>query len=185
MSDAAERLYERVLVLRCQGGDPAALAKLIGQYSRQLRFYLNKMAGESAADDLLQEVWFEVFRKIARLRDPQAFPAWVYQIARAKAYSQLSRRRPIDAAELEVIACDDVEETWSVEDVELVRAALTQIELEHREVLLLRFIENMSYEQIAAVIDRPLGTVRSRLHYANTPCAMPLRNVHTDKDKPS
>jgi hypothetical protein len=52
MSDAAERLYERVLVVRCQTGDAAALAELIARYSLRLRFYLCKMAGDAAAEDL-------------------------------------------------------------------------------------------------------------------------------------
>jgi RNA polymerase sigma-70 factor (ECF subfamily) len=59
-----------------------------------------------------------------------------------------------------------VEEEWSAEDVAAVRVALDELAAEHREVLLLRFVEDMSYEQIGEVTDTPVGTVRSRLHYA-------------------
>src|SRR3954447_6111932 len=93
MSDAAERLYERVLVVRCQTGEPAALAELIARYGPRLRFYLRKMAGDAAADDLLQDVWIDVFDKIVRLKDAGAFGAWIYRIARDKAYRELRRRR--------------------------------------------------------------------------------------------
>jgi RNA polymerase sigma-70 factor (ECF subfamily) len=172
MSDSADRLYERVLVVRCQTGDQAALSELIARYSPRVRFFLKKMAGEAAADDLLQDVWIDVFGKIARLREPAAFSAWVYRIARDKAYAQFSGRRTVfvpineDVAG-EVSVADD---EWSAEDVARVRVALDELAAEHREVLLLRFVEDMSYDQIGDVIERPVGTVRSRIHYAK--CAL-------------
>jgi len=169
MNDAAGRLYERLLVLRCQSGDEAALGELIARYSPGLRFYLRKMAGPTtSADDLLQETWFDVYRKINGLERPEAFAAWLYRIARDKAYRQL-RRRP-EPGQLpeenppEPIAAAD--EIFTAEEARSVRAALDELPDEQREVLTLRFIEEMSYEQIAEVIGRPVGTVRSRIHYA-------------------
>jgi RNA polymerase sigma-70 factor (ECF subfamily) len=168
MRDAAERLYERVLVLRCQAGDPAALSELIARYSPRLRFYLRKLAGEATADDLLQDVWVDVFAKATRLHDPAAFGGWVYRIARDKAYRELTRRRvpTVSIGDEPALEADALEDSWSAADIENVRAALDELAPEHREVLVLRFVEQMSYEQIASVIDRPVGTARSRLHYA-------------------
>jgi RNA polymerase sigma-70 factor (ECF subfamily) len=126
------------------------------------------MAGDAQADDLLQDVWVEVFAKVARLRDPEAFSAWIFRIARDKAYKQISRRR-MNQVPLDDARADDpteLEEEWSTEDVAAVRVALDELGAEHREVLLLRFVEDMSYEQIAEVTANPVGTVRSRLHYA-------------------
>src|SRR3954469_963996 len=126
MSDAAERLYERVLVVRCQTGEPAALAELIARYAPRLRFYLAKMAGDDVADDLLQDVWIEVFAKVARLKDADAFGGWVYRIARDKAYRELRRRRTptvaLDEAVIDEAAEDETD--WTAEDVQRVRAAL-------------------------------------------------------------
>jgi len=80
-------LYDRLLILRCQAGDHAALAELIARYSPGLRFFLRNLADQpSAADDLLQETWFDVYRKINHLQNPDAFAAWLYRIARDKAY---------------------------------------------------------------------------------------------------
>ena len=168
MTDPAERMVERLLVVRCQAGDESALAELIERYAPRVRFFLRKMAGDAPADDLLQDVWIEVFAKVSRLKEPAAFSAWIYRIARDKAYKQISRRRvnhvPIDeAAEEESTAA---EEEWSAEDVAAVRVALDELAAEHREVLLLRFVEDMSYEQIGEVTASPIGTIRSRLHYA-------------------
>src|SRR5436305_674956 len=83
MTDAADRLYERLLVLRCQAGDDAAFAELVGRYGPRLAYYLRKMLGPDA-DDALQEVWLDVVRGVGRLADPGAFPAWLYPVARAR-----------------------------------------------------------------------------------------------------
>jgi RNA polymerase sigma-70 factor (ECF subfamily) len=166
---ATERFQEQLLVLRCQAGDEAALGELIARYSTGLRLFLKKISGNAAAaDDLLQETWFEVYRKINRLNTPAAFPAWLYRIARDKAYREL-RRRPARQAVIDEKLAQETpvdEEFFAPEEAAAVRAAMDQIAPEHREVLMLRFIEEMSYEQIAEVIGRPVGTVRSRIHYA-------------------
>lgn len=171
MNDAAERLYEDLLILRCQAGNEPALAELIARYSPSLRSYLARLTGrKDSADDLLQETWIDVYRKINRLQKPEAFSAWIYRIARDKAYSELRRRpparEPADIQLAEQMAAED--ETLRREDAECVRVALDQLPLEQREILLLRYVYGMSYEQIAAVIARPVGTVRSRIHYAKT-----------------
>jgi RNA polymerase sigma-70 factor (ECF subfamily) len=169
VKEAAEKVYERLLILRCQTGDPAALAELIARYSPGLRLFIAKLGAGSAADDLLQDTWFDVYRKLHALQRPEAFAAWIYRIARDKVYRQHRRRRlPHVTIEQDVGAlCDDVEdEPFTAEDAELVRIAMDDLSLELREILLLRFVEAMSYEQIAEVVGRPVGTVRSRLHYA-------------------
>ncbi|HEX5272884.1 MAG TPA: sigma-70 family RNA polymerase sigma factor [Gemmataceae bacterium] len=168
MTDIAERVYRSVLVVRCQAGDRAAFEELVGLYQARLRYFLARMVGDDhAADDLLQEVWFEVYRGVARLADPGAFPAWLYRVARRRALAELRKRRP-DVASLEGVdpAEEDEDDDFTAEDAERVHAALDRLPPEQREVLLLRFFEGMAYEDIAEVIGCPLGTVRSRIHYA-------------------
>jgi RNA polymerase sigma-70 factor (ECF subfamily) len=163
---AADRLYERVLVLRCQTGDETAFAELVARYSARLRYYLRKMLGDAhAAEDLLQEVWLDVFRGLARLADVAAFPAWLYRLARDRVYRELRRRRPHRSLQDDP-AEEGPEEEFSAEDAEQIHAALDRLSPEQREVLVLRFLEDMSYEDIARVAGCPLGTVRSRLHHA-------------------
>jgi len=167
MSDIAERVYRSILVVRCQTGDRIAFEELVGLYQPRLRFFLASMIGdEHAADDMLQEVWFDVYRGVARLADPGAFAAWLYRIARRRALRQLRKRRPtpspLDGIDL---ADEEAADDFSAADAERVHAALGPLVPEHREVLLLRFFEGMSYEDIARVTGCHLGTVRSRLHY--------------------
>jgi RNA polymerase sigma-70 factor (ECF subfamily) len=169
MHDAADQLYLRVLVLRCQTGDEEAFTELCQRYGPPLRYYLRKMLGRQAgeADDLLQDVWLDVFRHVPKLADPAAFPAWVYRIARDRAWRLLRKRRPTAMPLIEeTFADENCEPLFTAEDAQRVHAALDELPPEQREVLLLRFLNELTYEQIARVIEQPLGTVRSRIHYA-------------------
>jgi RNA polymerase sigma-70 factor, ECF subfamily len=169
MTEAADRLYETVLVLRCQAGDEAAFAELVERYQPRLRYYLRKMLREvHSAEDALQDVWLAVFRAVSRLADVGAFRAWLYRIARDRALSELRKRRP-PSQPLEEGDWTDKraeEREFTAEDVERVHAALDELVAEHREVLVLRYVETMTYEEIAQVVGCQVGTVRSRLHYA-------------------
>jgi RNA polymerase sigma-70 factor (ECF subfamily) len=168
MADIAEQVYRSVLVVRCQAGDRAAFEELIGLYQPRLRYFLARMVGDDhAADDLLQDVWLAVYRGVARLADPGAFAAWLYRIARHRALAELRKRRqPPSSLEGVDLAEDGSDDDFTAEDAERVHAALGLLGPEHREVLLLRFVEGMSYEDIARVTGCQLGTVRSRIHYA-------------------
>jgi RNA polymerase sigma-70 factor (ECF subfamily) len=168
MTDAADQLYERVLVLRCQARDEAAFEELVACYTPRLRYYLRRMlGGEQPAEDALQEVWLDAFRGLPGLAEPGSFAAWIYRLARDRACRELRRHRTF----LPLDACDVTDETgsadeFSAEDAAGIHRALEALIPEHREVLVLRFIEGMTYEQIAGVVGCQLGTVRSRLHYA-------------------
>jgi RNA polymerase sigma-70 factor (ECF subfamily) len=168
MTDTTDRLYERVLVLRCQAGDEAAFTELVESYQPRLRYYLRKMLGEAhRAEDALQDVWLAVFRAVPRLTDAGAFRAWLYRIARDQAFRELRQRRPPHQAleEADLIESEE-EESFSAEDAERIHMALGELAPEHREVTVLRYIEGMTYDEIARVAGCPVGTVRSRLHYA-------------------
>ncbi len=188
VKDAAAQLYERLLILRCQAGDEGALGELIALYSPGVRLFLRKMIGQTAtADDLLQETWFDAYRKINALERPEAFAAWLYRIARDKAYREL-RRRPAPESLIEEIVAEAAtvdDEDFTPEEAESVRAALDELPVEQREALVLRFVEGMSYEQIAEVTSRPLGTVRSRIHYAKLALRAKLELISIKKEIPS
>jgi RNA polymerase sigma-70 factor (ECF subfamily) len=168
VSNPADELYERVLVVRCQAGDEVAFAELVERYQPRLRYYLGKMLpGSPAAEDAAQDVWYDVVRGVARLANPGAFRAWLYRIARDRAWRILRRRppphRPIDDVD---VAANGTADEFTAEDAARVHAALDTLAPEHREVVVLRFIEQMSYDEIAKVAGCPVGTVRSRLHHA-------------------
>lgn len=176
-----DRLYERVLLLRCQTGDEAAFTEIVARYTPRLRIYLRQMLGGGrgvdahAADDALQDVWLDCLRSVGGLRDTGAFSGWLYRIARDRAYRILRRRRALVVTNAPVVDASEVADddagaadaaVLNGEAAALVHASLDRLPHEQREVLLLRFIAEMDYEQIAAAVGCGVGTVRSRLHYA-------------------
>jgi RNA polymerase sigma-70 factor, ECF subfamily len=180
MTDIAERVYRSILVVRCQAGDCAAFEELLALYQPRLRYFLASMvADEHVADDLLQEVWFDVYRGVAKLADPGAFATWLYRIARRRALVELRKKRqPLSSLHGIDLAAEGEDDDFSVEDAERVHADLGQLAPEHREVLLLRFFEGMAYEDIARVTGCQLGTVRSRIHYAKRALRRVMEEVH-------
>jgi RNA polymerase sigma-70 factor (ECF subfamily) len=166
MTDRLEQLYERVLILRCQAGDEIAFAELVERYGPRLRYFVRRMLDAGEADDVLQEIWLDVFRGLGRLQDAAAFHAWLYRLARDRVLRQLRRKRPPHQPLLDADVAEMTDDDFTAEDAGRIHAALAELPPEQREVLVLRFLEEMSYEDIARVIDAPVGTVRSRLHYA-------------------
>jgi RNA polymerase sigma-70 factor, ECF subfamily len=169
MNDPAELIYERVLVVRAQAGDEAAFAELVERYSPRLRYFLRKvLANADGPEDALQDVWLDVLRHLPRLADPQALKAWLYRIARDRAFGRLRKAKRIEQPLDEANVPDPVgadENDFSAEDAARIHAALDELPPEQREVLVLRFLEEMSYEEIARVVGCQLGTVRSRIFY--------------------
>lgn len=167
MSDQAERLYERLLVVRCQTGDEDAYRELVGRFGPRLQYYLRKLSARAdRADDLAQEVWLDVLRQLPRLKDAGAFTTWLYRIARGKVMLDARRngRVPATTPDVEWIA-DREDEIFSTDDAARIHAALDRLEPAQREVLVLRFVEGLSYDEIGQIAACPLGTVRSRIYY--------------------
>jgi RNA polymerase sigma factor (sigma-70 family) len=170
MSRDAKRIYEELLVRRCQEREAKALGELVACFESRLFYYVRRLVHhEVDAWDVLQKTWAEVFRSIGRLKDAGALRAWVYAVARHVAAShyrpELLLRAKIDPA---ACAGDVATDDWvpSCDDALDVHEALGRLSLDHREVLALHFLEEMSVHEIAAVLDVPAGTVKSRLFYA-------------------
>ena len=166
-------LAEHVLVLRAQLKERDALHELFQRYNEKLLYFLQGKVS-SDAEDVLQEVWITVIRKIAALKDPGAFKSWIYRIAYNHAMTRLRRKGAAMATEQLEDHADalqspntepDLEPFRAYEDTVLTRA-LEGLSPSHREVLTLRFIEELSYDDVATVLGCSIGTVRSRLHYA-------------------
>lgn len=170
MTDAAERLHAQLLVLRSQAGDGDAFEELVARYHPRLRYYLRRILPRADhADDVLQEVWLAVFRALPRLADPAALTAWLYRIARDKASVQWRGRQPERSLDvLDLVEEPSQDNEFRQEDAQEIHASLDQLTPGQREVLVLRFLEDMTYEEIAKVTGCPIGTVRSRLYYAKS-----------------
>jgi len=173
-ADHAEDLALRLLVLRCQAGDEAAFAKLMMTFEGKTLGYLRGIIGGDDADDVQQEVWLSVYRHLADLADPGAFRTWLFRTTRHRAIDFLRKRKRdhelIDDVPVDQVAVPDAAEgeegSAGLVDMEAMTAALMAMPPPQREVMLLRYRDGLSYQEIAQVIARPIGTVRTRLHHA-------------------
>lgn len=168
---ALAQAEERFVVMRAQQGDRAAFAQLVEQYDRKLLYFVGRMLGDAdGALDVLQSVWLQVFRQLHRLAAPQAFRVWLYRLAHDQAATHLRRtaRRaaPLDESVQELPEAAEEVDDERYENAELVHTALQTLSDNHRRVLTLYFLEEMSVEEIAAVVGASPGTVKSRLFYA-------------------
>ncbi|MHC4100317.1 MAG: RNA polymerase sigma factor [Planctomycetota bacterium] len=178
MTEATKHLYEQVLVVRCQVGDEGAFVEIVQRYHERLRNYVRHLSVDaSRVDDVLQEVWLNVFRSLPSLRQPGAPAAWLYRIARAAALAEKRRGRAGAGLDLEpeAVVTGDDEPDFTPQDAARIHACLDRLSPGHREVLLLRYLEESSYQDIADVVGSPLGTVRSRLHHAKRALRRALR----------
>lgn len=169
MVDPIDSISWSILVLRCQVGDRNALEDLVGHCSPRLRGFLFKMVSDQERlNDLEQDVWADVFRDLPKLKSANAFIPWMFRIARNRVFRMLRHDRHSISFDhnIEAEAITDDQPSFTADQALQVYNALERLSPERREVILLRFIENLNYDDIAMVVGRPIGTVKSRIHSA-------------------
>lgn len=158
-----------MLVLRSQIGDEAAFRELLELHGPHLLGFTRKMMDSSPAqvEDLVQEIWVAIYRGLPSLLDAGKFRAWAFRIARDRIYREHRRRKiPVQLLDDDALQALPESELEPALDTEELHRGLELIPPQQREVLVLRFFEEMSYEEIARVTGCALGTIRSRIHYA-------------------
>ncbi|MHC4203678.1 MAG: RNA polymerase sigma factor [Planctomycetota bacterium] len=170
MGSQKEAIYYELLVLRCQREDKGSLEELIHLFERQIFYYIKRLVGnETDAWNILQETWIKVIHSIKQIRNPKSLPAWLYSIARKTSMSHLrskySKEALLDCSK-DIAEVEDNAENLSFDNAEQVHYGLSKISLPHREVLTLFFLQDLTLEQIAGVLNISIGTVKSRLYYA-------------------
>ncbi|MDQ2652193.1 MAG: sigma-70 family RNA polymerase sigma factor [Chloroflexota bacterium] len=166
-ADADERLAQRIAA-----GERAALEELYARYSRPLFGFLMGIAPDAAtAEEILQDTLVAVWQGAAGFEGRATFRQWLFAVARRQAYNAVRRRRLPWADPAEVEAAEASGPSPEVEA--LTGAALDDLAARihglppgQQEVLVLTLVEGFSYEETAAILEVPLGTVRSRLNTA-------------------
>jgi RNA polymerase sigma-70 factor, ECF subfamily len=163
---------------RLRGGDVEAVAAVMVRYQHRLYRYLLRLLREPAtAEDLFQQTWVKVMERIRSFDPSHSFEGWLFAMARNLAIDYLRRYRPesIDDPLPSGDSRADLIPGGGQDALALVLAkeraaglarAMIELPLVFREVLTLRFEEEMKLEEIAAVLALPLGTVKTRLHRA-------------------
>ncbi len=158
---------DELIVVRCQLGERAAFDLLIRRWSPLLYGHARRLAGDDElARDLAQDIWLRVLRGIASLRDAAQFRAWLFGIAHRAFADRLRVRYAEPAAvtlEHEAIAAAPFDDEMLVE---VLLRHLGRLPPPERELLTLFHLQELSLEEVAAVLDIPVGTVKSRLFRA-------------------
>src|SRR5690348_15383595 len=160
------------LIRRIAVGDRQALSELYGRYQRSLFNYLLQLTPDyGLAEELLQDTLVAVWKSAQSFEGRSSVLTWLIGVARRQAHNTLRQRRiPLaDLSEVETMPASDLEpEEAALAGV--ARAELTEafyrLAPVHREVLVLAFVQELSYQETAAILDVPLGTVKSRLSNA-------------------
>lgn len=186
-----DREVDQQLVERAQRGDKHAFELLVGKYQRRLGRLIYRFVRNAAeAEDLTQEAFIKAYRALPAFRGDSAFYTWLYRIGinTAKNHLQAQGRRAPTSTALDAEEAEDFEdasllhevatpenEMMSKQVVAVVNASLQQLPEDLRTALTLREIEGLSYEEIATVMNCPIGTVRSRIFRAREVVAANLR----------
>ena len=159
------------VVARVLGGDGEAFGILIRRYEPGLLRFATRMLGNpDAAADAVAESLVRAYRHLAQCRDPARLRSWLYRITGNRCRSHLARRRTNDISLSEAPPLADASDSWAVlergEQVALVERALNALPAEKREAFVLKHVEGMSYEEMAAVTGARIPTLKMRVHRA-------------------
>lgn len=167
LQDEAQRIFQ------LKQGQTEAAAPLMDHYGEALMRYLYSILGNrESAEDVFQEVWMKVMEKIGQFNEDMPFAPWLFRIARNAAYDALKARKRWWSLDTGSGKGDDADIPEVESPVDLGQEVLARqtvgrlmhtLSPDHREVLLLRFFQDLSYEEIADLCRLPLGTVKSRL----------------------
>lgn len=188
-------LDEGSLCARVAAGDGAAFEILVERYQHRVFGFCARMLGDRAeAEDVAQDVFLTLYRNAGDFRGESSFTTWLFRIARNQTLNRIkylerrgrSARRNMDDSD------EDRHSLWVTEDsarpdevlaegqtAQMVREAISELQEEHRAVVVLRDIEDLSYEEISDITGLPLGTVKSRIHRARTALARRLKRIFT------
>jgi len=188
---ASDRDIDQQLVERVQRGDKQAFGLLVDKYRRKLGRLLSRFIRDQAeVEDVVQEAFIKAYRALPNFRGESAFYTWLYRIGinTAKNYLVSMGRRPQTSNEIEVDDAENFEDgdelrTLDTPETELmtqeiaktVQLAIDALPEDLKTAIVLREIEGLSYEEIATMMDCPIGTVRSRIFRARESIAERLR----------
>jgi len=186
----SERSIDQKLVVRVQKGDKTAFDLLVRKYQHKVDKLVSRYVRDRReVEDVTQEAFIKAYRAIGGFRGESAFYTWLYRIAvnTAKNYLESQSRRP-PGSDMEIEGAELIESGEGLRDqatperqmltneiASTVHRVLEHLPPDLRTAITLREIEGMSYEEIAEVMDCPIGTVRSRIFRAREAIDQELR----------
>lgn len=172
MSAVSGNIEDTVIINRLALGDEEALGLLMDRYGGQLLHFAHRLVGDmQLAEEIFQDTMLKAWQQAAQFRVDGHLKAWLFRVARNNAIDHMRKKRlPIEeftscmeTAALTFRPEREAERAWLSSEV---YEAIGELPLAYREVIDLRFFHQLCYQEIAQVLEIPLGTVKSRLNYA-------------------
>ncbi len=178
------------LIARLRGGDKLALQALYARHNVKIhRFVLRLVRDEAAAEDVVSEVFVDLWRNPAAFEGRSEVSTWLLAIARNKALSLLRKKKDGEIDDEALAAIEDESDDPEIvaqkkSKGELLRACLARLSAEHREVIDLVYYHDKSIEEVAAIVGVPEGTVKTRMFHARKKLADIARAAGVDRGWP-
>lgn len=166
-----QQLSDEKLTIFISNGDVAAFNELYNRYNERILYYFYRMLwnDKELAQDFLQDLFMKIIDKLNTFNADRKFSTWIFSIAHNMCKNEYRKRkvREVAVMELDVVydAFDDETAVYSALQIEDVFDCLNDLDELHRTAFLLKYREGLSIEAIGAVLDLPVGTVKSRLFY--------------------
>jgi RNA polymerase sigma-70 factor (ECF subfamily) len=189
MQHSQDGLTDQELVLKSLL-DQQFYGEIIEKYERPLLRFIKRISSfnEAEAEEILQETFLQAWVKLNAYDDTLAFSSWIYRIARNKTISEfrkyqsrgLDKQDELDNALYDITGSDEniMDNVNTVINGAHVREVLHSLSQEHREVLVLRFLEQYSYEEISDIIRKPSGTVATLISRAKKAFAQTWNRIY-------
>ena len=171
MKEQSEKDIDFTLMKAIQKGDMVAFSAMVNRYKDRLMNVLGRMlSSQEEAEDIVQETFVRVYQHRQSFNFQHCFSTWIYTIGLNLARNELRKRRRFKFFEISEMQGNEkelaVDAKLPSRVPEMLNEAVEQLPGKYREAFLLRDIEEMSYEEVAGVLDVPLGTVKSRVNRA-------------------
>jgi RNA polymerase sigma-70 factor, ECF subfamily len=183
----AEAFYETDLITRAQAGDDGAFGEIQLLLEPQIGRFVRRLVGDSDTADIVQDVFLALYKNLDSVHPPEKLRPFLYRVARNRCYDELRRRGRFDQVTLddepmaewvswefaEAIPPEDLTH-WLMLNLE-VQEAMQQLPEVQRQALILYSEEEMTYTEIAEIMNTSVGTAKSRVHYARKALRKMLR----------
>ncbi|MGM0607225.1 MAG: RNA polymerase sigma factor [Candidatus Muiribacteriota bacterium] len=165
---------EAEIVKKILEGDSSQFEKIMDIYSKRLYSFLYRMClNEALAEDILQQAFIKAYRYLNKWDNSRGLKNWLYMIARNCFYDYVKKEKKINFVSMHdlefFLSADETgpeKEAMNREEVREVVKKIYTLKPKYAEILILRYIEDLSYEEISQILQLPLGTVKIRIHRA-------------------
>jgi RNA polymerase sigma-70 factor, ECF subfamily len=181
---------DEALIRRIANGDRLAMQVLYARYHvRVFRFVVRLVRDEATAEDVISDVFLDVWRQAGRFEGRSTVSTWLLAIARFKAISAVKRRRDEELDEDAAAAIEDLSDNPATalekkDKSAMLRKCLAKLSAEHREVIDLVYYHEKSVEEVAEIVGIPANTVKTRMFYARKRLAELLRSEGVERGGP-